>query len=170
MKSALWPRHFSLALGLLLLSSPGCQTMGNKKESSTLRFHRAVQQNSGGQIITATVFRETPFEIHVESAPFLSERDIRAASVVDDLESFAIKIEFNRHGTLVLDTVTTEGKDRRIAIYSQFGEARWLGAPVYYQQISNGILFFTPDASRAESERIVRGLNNMAKKLKTKNF
>ena len=34
--------------------------------------------------------------------------------------------------------------------------------------ISNGRFVFAPDATREEAERIVRGLNNMAKKLKTK--
>ena len=66
--------------------------------------------------------------------------------------------------------MTGRGKDRRIAIFSQFGPARWLGAPIYQQKISNGVVFFTPDASRSEAERIVRGLNNVARKLKTKDF
>src|SRR5687767_5248784 len=117
--------YFVLALAAW---SPACQTGSNQKEASTLRFHRVVAANSGGRIARVTVFRETPFEVHVQEDPFLSERDIEEAAVVDDLESFFIKIKFNRHGTRVLDTVTTEGKDRRIAIFSQFGPGRWLGA------------------------------------------
>lgn len=166
---------FNLYLSLFALSlllDSGCQTLGGnpRKEITALRLHRVVDPNAGIPSIKTRVYRETPFEINVESNPFLSERDILNAAVVNDLESFFIKLTFNRHGTIVLDTVTTEGKDRRIAIFAQFPESRWLAAPIYNQRINDGVLFFTPDASRSEAERIVRGLNNMAKKLKTKNF
>ena len=50
----------------------------------------------------------------------------------------------------------------------QFGEkgkqSRWLAAPQFTRLISNGILQFTPDASREETEEIAKGLNNIAKK------
>jgi hypothetical protein len=35
--------------------------------------------------------------------------------------------------------------------------------------ISDGIIEFTPDASRAEADRIVRGLNNLVAKVKKLN-
>ena len=47
-------------------------------------------------------------------------------------------------------------------------EARWLAAPRISQRIKDGVLVFTPDATREEAERIVRGLNNVAIKLGNK--
>ena len=58
-----------------------------------------------------------------------------------------------------------------IAIFSQFGEEmkdyRWLAAPVINRRISDGVLVFTPDATREEAEEIALGLNNVAKKVHT---
>jgi hypothetical protein len=44
-------------------------------------------------------------------------------------------------------------------------ESRWLAAPVIPRRISNGVLTFTPDASREEADLIAIGLNNVAKKV-----
>ncbi|MGD0813138.1 MAG: hypothetical protein ABSA83_06010 [Verrucomicrobiota bacterium] len=45
-------------------------------------------------------------------------------------------------------------------------ESAWLGAVLIRQRISNGMFRFTPDASRAEGVRIVRGLRNVIAKAK----
>jgi hypothetical protein len=46
---------------------------------------------------------------------------------------------------------------------------RWLGAPFIGSSITRGVLIFTPNATRAEAEQVVEGLNNVAKKFKKKN-
>ncbi|MCI0536938.1 MAG: hypothetical protein L0Z50_17120, partial [Verrucomicrobiales bacterium] len=114
------------------------------------------------------VFREQPVFVNVHKQFFLNEGDVQEAAVVETLGGYALMIQFDRHGTLVLDTVTSSSKGSRIAIFSQFGSARWLAAPRVMRRISDGVLTFTPDASREETERIARGLNNLAKELKKK--
>ena len=42
---------------------------------------------------------------------------------------------------------------------------RWLAAPVISHRISDGVLVFTPDATREEAEEIALGLNNVSKKV-----
>ena len=68
-----------------------------------------------------------------------------------------------------LEQFTAQYPGRRFAIAAQFGEKelemRWLAAPILNRRITDGILAFTPDASREEAELIVRGLNNTAIKL-----
>jgi hypothetical protein len=86
-------------------------------------------------------------------------------------DGYAIQVEYDRHGTLALDTVTTEFRGRRLAVSCRFGTARsavsrWLAAPYIGSSITNGVLIFTPNATRAESEQIVLGLNNVAAKTK----
>jgi hypothetical protein len=44
-------------------------------------------------------------------------------------------------------------------------ESAWLSAVLIRQRISNGMFRFTPDASRAEGVRIVRGLRNVLAKV-----
>ena len=50
-------------------------------------------------------------------------------------------------------------------IFSEFGQARWLAAPMINKRISDGNYVFTPDATREEAERIVRGVNNVIKSI-----
>jgi hypothetical protein len=47
-------------------------------------------------------------------------------------------------------------------------QSGWLAAVLIRQRISNGLFRFTPDASRAEGNRIVRGLRNVIGKDKKK--
>jgi hypothetical protein len=58
---------------------------------------------------------------------------------------------------------------RRLVIFSEFGKKlsqnRWLAAPLIQRRIENGLLVFTPDATRAEAEEIAAGLNRVAEKL-----
>ena len=74
-------------------------------------------------------------------------------------------------GTVLLEECTAANRGRRIAIFSQFGEKikdyRWLAAPVITRRISDGVLVFTPDATREEAEEIALGLNNVSKKVHT---
>jgi len=94
---------------------------------------------------------------------------VQQAVLVDWQGTFDIQVKFDWHGTLVLDNVTTSNPGRRIAVFSQFGkEGRWLAAPRPERRISDGTLTFTPDATREEAERIVRGINNLAAKIKKK--
>jgi 5-enolpyruvylshikimate-3-phosphate synthase len=103
---------------------------------------------------------------YIDRSPFLHEGYVKRAAVVTNLNSYGIEIEFDHQGALVLDSVSTSYKSRHIAIFSDFSPAqkRWLAAPLVNNRITNGVLNFTPDASREEAERIVRGLNNVAGK------
>ena len=149
----------------------GCKTTEEKersKEASTLRFHLEINADGTDRNSGVPVYRRKPMLLNVTRDAFLNEGDIDEASVVDVLGGFSIQIRFNRHGTLVLNATTIANKGRRIGIHSQFGEARWLAAPMITRQIQNGIFVFTPDASREEAERIVRGVNNVVAKLNKK--
>ena len=78
---------------------------------------------------------------------------------------YSISVQFDKEGTWLLEQYTTGNKGKRVAIAAEFGEMRWLGAPVMTQRIGNGLFVFAPDASREEAERIVGGLNNLAKRV-----
>ena len=84
---------------------------------------------------------------------------------------FVIQIKFNWRGTEVLYAITTAAnRGKRVAVKCKFvGENRWLASPVINRPISDGdVCNFTPDATRAEAERIVKGLNLVAEELKKK--
>lgn len=170
---------FNLYLGLwvgLLGVVVGCQSpeSRSRKEISTLRIHLEVRPEPTGQTETVTLFRDDPISLTIEKSPFLTEVHVASAKVVDAFGVPAIQIQLDRSGTWLLEQYTTAYRGRRMVIFSQFGErpdqARWLAAPLIKQRIGDGFLVFTPDASREEAERIVRGLNNLVAQRKKRDF
>jgi hypothetical protein len=166
-----------LALGLLtLLLTAACETSKPKnssekskgKEVSTLRLHLEVNADGTDRNGPVPIFREHPVMVNVHKEFFLNEGDVQEAALVETMGGYALMVQFDKHGTLVLDTVTSSARGSRIAIFSQFGTSRWLAAPRIMRRIPDGILTFTPDASREETERIALGLNNVARELKNK--
>ncbi len=165
MKIRLAPFNINLfvLVGLLVASCGTPEHRKQAKEISTLRIYLATGTRQAGGI---AVFRESPIRLEVEREPFLTEVDLQSASVADMPGGYAISAQFNGHGALVLEGVTVAHKGQHLAIQSYFGETRWLAAPLITRRISNGQLVFTPDATREEAERIVRGLTNVVRKIK----
>lgn len=157
-----------LLLALLAFSGAACQAF-KPKELSTFRAHLEVNQDGTDKNAPVPVFRQSPIYVNVEKAPFLSEVHVANASVVDALGSYQIMIQLDRRGTWLLEQYSTAHRGRRVAILSEFTEARWLAAPVMNKRIADGVLVFTPDATREEAERIVLGLNNVAKDAQSNN-
>jgi preprotein translocase subunit SecD len=157
-----------LVIALIALAGAGCKSL-RKKEASTVRVHLEVTPDGTDKNGPVPVYRQNPTYVNVENSAFLTEAAVSKASVVDALGAFQIMLQLDRRGTWLLEQYTTAHRGRRMAIFSHFGEARWLAAPVMSKRISDGMLVFTPDATREESERIVRGLNNVAKEMQKNN-
>jgi preprotein translocase subunit SecD len=163
--------YLAAALGLMLFA--GCKSpeerkkAEDKKELATLSLHLEVAEDGTDRNSPVPIFREKPVYVNVEKEPFLDQGAIEAASVVDALGGFSLRLKFNWQGTLILDGITTDNHKRRIAILAKFGkESRWLGAPIIQRRISDGILTFTPDATKEEAQRIAHGLNNLVGEVK----
>ena len=159
-----------LLIPALLVACKTTEESRRDKEASTLRLHLEVNQDGTERNKPIPIFRGNPVLVNVNSAPLLDEGSVAQAAVIDTTGGFAIQVQFDRHGTFVLVNTTTAYKGSRIAVFSEFGEARWLAAPRLTRPITDGTFSFAPDCSREEAERIVRGLNNVAKKLKKKIF
>jgi hypothetical protein len=69
-----------------------------------------------------------------------------------------------------LEQFTAGNPGKHLVIFGQWGktvaDGRWLAAPLITRRIPDGVLAFTPDASRAEADQLVLGLNPKAKKHK----
>lgn len=175
--------HFNLYfLVAALLCSTGCQTDQSKKAeagkkekdkdkiASTLRLHLEANLDGTERTRMVPVFRADPVMVGIITQPFLTEADVEQAAVIDVEGGFQLQIQFrDGHGARLLEMTTTSFKGQRIAVFSQFGEARWIGAPVITRRIPDGIFRFTPDLSLEEANRLVLGLNNVARELKKKN-
>lgn len=160
--------NINLLLAILALLAVGCASLtGSKKEGSTFKFHietTHIETKPGDPSRTgiAAVGRARPVHITIDLEPVIFENHIESGAVVDTADGgFAILIKFNDFGTALFESITTAHRSKRIVIGSRFTEARWLAAPMIVGTEKKGIIVFTPDATRAESERIIRGLNNL---------
>jgi len=162
-----------LALALLLAITSACTSSEtkkkgySKKDQASLRLYLEVNPAGSDRSGMITVGRTAPFQLNVEKKAFLTEHNIEHASVVDTFGGFSISIRYDKEGSWLLEQYSTANKGKRIAIVAEFGQVRWLAAPVIQQRLGDGLLVFAPDATREESERIVSGLNRIAKLIKS---
>ncbi len=193
--------RFNLYLALTLALCAGCASDSgrlSKEELSTLRLYLEGNSSAASGQGDVQVTRQN-IPMSMESEPILTENDLRKAALLDYPDgTFAIQVNFDEHGALVLDMATTANKGRRIIVFCQFPhpskrspqepsdpaaedgavpKARtsgWLAAVLIRSRNSSGSFRFTPDASREEAARIVRGLNNLvaevARKTKGSSF
>jgi len=169
-------KRFNPYLALpLLVALLGCQSEWRKsrEQLTTLRVHIEVNGSDTNRVRTVSVFRQQPFPLKIEKIPFVNEGDLSEAKIVPAVGGFSIRVQFGRQGTWLLEQYTALNRGRHLAIFSQFPDkqgdpinsGRWLAAPVITQVVKDGIITFTPDASRQEAEQIILGLNNVARKL-----
>jgi preprotein translocase subunit SecD len=162
-------------LGAVLAGA--CQTpehakeKSEKKETSVLRLHLEVNPDGTDRSAMAQIGRPTSFLVNIEKQAFVTEFDMVRAEVVDDaFGGFGLKVQYNQHGTWLLESYTTANRGKRLAVFAEFGEVRWLAAPRITKRITDGLFTFTPDATREEAQRIARGLNNAIAKERRKNM
>jgi preprotein translocase subunit SecD len=162
-------RSFNLIFALfLLLAVAGCQSgekFDKEKQPAVLRFHLETNPDGTHHNSPVEVYRAHPFVVNVERDPALDEGFIKDVQVVDvdDHGGFGIKVIFDESGRRRLQDVTVANKGKHLAIMAEWTETRWLAAPLITKNISNGIFIFTPDATREESEAIVRGVKHAIK-------
>lgn len=162
--------------GLLVLAA-GCattpaekQAKQEAKEMSVVRLFTEVRDESmaGSK---ASLPRSNPMEIKIDKEPFADERDVARAAVVNAVGGFAIRLELTSHGRMTLEQASVTHAGLRLVAFGQWSlnkeesVQRWLAAPVMKTALRAGVVVFTPDLSREEADRFVRGLNNVAIKL-----
>jgi len=166
----LWTRQFNiyLMLAAVLALFCSCQTDKKDKEIGALRVHIEANSDNTGTSQTISVLRSDPVLITIEKEPILTEANVVEAKVIDAHGGIAIEIQFDESSALVLEQYTAANSGKHYAVFGQWGdklsEGRWLAAPIITHRIANGVLAFTPDASREEADQLALGLNNVAKK------
>ncbi len=136
----------------------------NKNEGAIIRIYLEANATEASRTQTVSVYRDHPISVNVSTQPFLDEFHIVGASVVSTADGPAIRLQLDDTGTKLLDGISSSDRGRRIVIAALFTEGRFLGAPRLNRRISDGVILFIPDATPAEMERIVNGVNNLAEK------
>jgi hypothetical protein len=165
------PSRFNIYLLLLaaLVSLTGCQSPETKraKQLATVRVHLEINPYPPGRSQVVSVLRTSPMQLNVEKGPFLNEIHVASAEVAETTGGFALVIRFNKKGQWLLEQYTAANSNRRLAIRCQWGvtpkvEDRWVAAPLITRIIKDGVLTFTPDATKDDAEQIAIGLRNFA--------
>jgi preprotein translocase subunit SecD len=161
-----------LAAGVAL----GCRSIEDRRRDrilyTTLWFHE------DAPLVTPDTNRVMVAEIAgvklpVNTRPFLTEEALEEATLVDSPGGgYSLRLKFNDHGRLVIDTFTASHRGRQVGIYVRYGvrnkqpkvplKERWLAAPRINRQINDGVIVFTPHATRVELQEILEGLRNAA--------
>jgi preprotein translocase subunit SecD len=159
--------YFTMMVTVLFLC--GCQTAKPDKKVGALRLHIETNPGPEGTSLNITVLRSEPVALTIAPDAILTEADIIAAKVIETPGGFAIEVQFDESGATTLEQFTAANPGRHFAIFGQWGDklanGRWLAAPIITRRIGNGVLAFTPDASREEADALVLGLTNVAKKI-----
>jgi hypothetical protein len=162
--------YLMVALALALIC--GCQSpeTKRKKQFATFELHQEAVGMSAGRSLDVTLHRDPLIMMHVDRAPFLTEKNLRSAKVVDVIGGYALSIQFDQEGAYLLEQYTAALVGLRMAIFSQFvgpteeklNEGHWLAGLKVQNRISNGLLVFVPNVSREEADLIALQLNNVA--------
>jgi len=161
-------RRFNLFLALLALALLcGCQTDKKDKEVSALRIHIEASPQSSGSTETISVLRSDPLLVTIFKEPILTEANLVEAKVIDARGGFGLQLQFDESSAMVLEQYSAANPGKHFAVFGQWGETpadgRWLAAPLITRRISDGKFSFTPDMSRTNADRLVLGLNHVAK-------
>ena len=99
-----------------------------------LHLHLETNPDGTTRNAVAQVGRQSSFLVNIDKHFFLSELDLARAEVVgDEWGGFAMKLQFNRHGTWLLEQFTTASKGRRIVVFAEFGEIPLAGRPTHHR-------------------------------------
>ena len=171
-------RRFNVNLALALAAGllAGCHTSEAKKEKeslSTFQVYIETRRDATDRSQTVKVGREHPIAFTIEKEAFVTEPHVKEAKVISEVGGFALQVQLDRQGRWLLEQYTTANHGKHLVIFSQFAvppdeklnEGRWLAAPRISNNITNGLLSFTPDVTRAEAEQIALGLNHVAKRI-----
>ena len=167
--------YLAAACALVLVSACKTEESERKKILTTIRVHLEARADPMGKTDEVSIDRGSPVKLTIDKSPFLTEGSVKAAKVVDVVGGFVLQVQLDKEGTMLLYQYTSANPGKHMAIFSQFhkagtkdlNESRWLAGPRITGHITDGVLAFTPDATREEADLIVLGLNNLSKKLET---
>jgi preprotein translocase subunit SecD len=164
--------RFNGFLLVVLAALPvGCKSPGESKDMASVQFHIEVNPDGTDKSGPVTIGRSVPFQVNVDRMPFLSERYLTDAAVVEETHGFALKLSFDQKGVWLLEQYSSAYRGKRVAIMARWaGEGCWLGAPRLEKRITDGVIQFTPDLTRAETEDLVKTLNKTAKEIQSGRF
>jgi hypothetical protein len=160
---------------LLLSFVLGCRSIEERRRDrilyTELSFHEQAPLSSPdtNKVLMAEV---AGMKFPMRATPFLSEASLVEAAIIDSPGGgYSLRLKFNDHGRLVVDSFTASNRGRRVGVHVRYGvrketevplKQKWLAAPRISRNLIDGVIVFTPDTTREELDVIVQGLVNAA--------
>jgi len=166
-----WMQRFNLylALAVVLTLLCGCQSHKKDKATAAVRVHIQTNADTVGASQQVNVLRSNPVVVTIARNAILTEANLVSAKILETPGGFAIALQFDETGGWTLEQFSAANPGGHFVIFGQWGEklanGRWLAAPLITKRVTNGMLVFTPDASREEADQFVLGLNRVAAKI-----
>ncbi len=159
--------YLLLAVTLALVS--GCATFKKKDpQTAALRIHIESDVAASSTSKAISVLRSEPVVVNIVTEPILTEANVVAARLVTVQGGFSVELKFDETGSWTLEQFSASSPGKHLVIFGQWGDklanGRWLAAPSINRRMADGLMTFTPDASREEMDQLVKGLNDFAKK------
>lgn len=153
-------RILTWVLPALALVVGGCQA---DKQFTRMGIHLQTPAQLPETQRTIVVVPNPPLSIAVGRFPEVREVDLESAQAVKTDTRKQLILQFNRHGTIVIENFTTE---RRGELYVLTLNTVPIAAPAIREPIRDGRLVIDVDIPDADLDKIVEGLNASAKEAK----
>ena len=167
-----WEQRFNLylAVAAALTLLCGCQSHKQKGGTAAVRVHIQTNPDTVGASEQVNVVRSDPVVVTIARNALLTEANLVSAKTFETPGGFAIALQFDETGSWTLEQYSAANPGGHFVIFGQWGaklaNGRWLAAPLITKRITDGLLVFTPDASREEADQFVLGLKQVAAKIK----
>ncbi len=125
-----------------------------RKPKLAIRFHVEATNDVGGSFTNPVKFRNPPKDGHIESVPFVSERNLQAVFPVQNADgSLGCVFQFDRSGSIGLRTVSTERRGASVIgfISTKNGTHQLLDLPID-KPIVDGQIYIPRGLSPGEIE------------------
>tara|TARA_A100001234_G_scaffold198113_1_gene188639 strand:+ start:35 stop:607 length:573 start_codon:yes stop_codon:yes gene_type:complete len=157
-----------LGLAALLV---GCKyPLEVRQDKAELAFYIEEFSQPGVQVLEMSYYRANPTKVTVNPRPVLVANSgmLKNTELIDSSDGlFAMQLNFTTRGQRLMEELTTYYRDRRLFIVAAQSDSsqtngvssRCIGAAYIQQTIQAEAMQFTPDAERAEAERLVELIN-----------
>ncbi|HUI05786.1 MAG TPA: hypothetical protein VL486_02150 [Verrucomicrobiae bacterium] len=149
-----------LSIALAAGAVTGC-ALFQRHDQTTVQIHEQVSSALPAENKLIVDIPKADLKLAVSPFATLSERDVHAASLYDTAGGKEILLQFDVHGTFVLDECTTRNRGQYLVT---FINNRPVAAWLVNQRILNGQFLIEGDFSDEEARQVVDALNRMAKK------
>ena len=139
----------------------GCGIFPEMNPENPLSFHEEGNFVEQSDMVRTDEMPGTGLKVTYNTFPLLSERDLVSAKLEDTAAGPSIELQFDDHGTVQLDHITTKARDHYLVICI---DAKPVAAWYVTKRITDGKFSLCGDFTEAQAKRYVAVWTSQIKK------